>query len=207
MQIAIPKFPKSLSKFRLIDTPGPNFAGAKDHAKITMDTLDKVNGVIFVMNYSQHLTSDEICLFDDIYKTFNNDKVQKTILIAINRIDEMYASEDIKSYERIASYIHYRLMELGYENVLVLSVSAIQAVYTEKIRQLLTFECGTLIERLKKLKKKYRDTDSGTFISFVDKSITELEDFHGVEIDNVHELKKISRIDYLCHLIQWLFID
>ena len=42
-------------------------------------------------------------------------------------------------------------------------------------------------------------------ISFIKKSITNFEDFHGVEIDSVSELLRISRIYYLKHLIRWLF--
>lgn len=205
MQILIPKFPASLNQFRFIDTPGPNFAGSKEHAQVTKQAISKVDKAVFVMNYSQHLTQDEINLFDEVYKHFNNKNSKQTILVAVNRIDEMYAVPEVKSYERIADYLQKRLAALGYENILVVAVSALQAVYTRKIQQLLIFEEGTFYNRLKKLKAKYRGKDQATVISFINKSITNFEDFHGVEIDSVSELLKISRIYYLKHLIRWLF--
>ena len=205
MQILIPKFPASLNQFRFIDTPGPNFAGSKEHAQVTKQAISKVDKAVFVMNYSQHLTQDEINLFDEVYKHFNNKNSRQTILVAVNRIDEMYAVPEVKSYERIADYLQKRLTALGYENILVVAVSALQAVYTRKIQQLLIFEQGTLYDRLKKLKSKYRGKDQATVISFINKSITNFEDFHGVEIDSVAELLRISRIYYLKHLIRWLF--
>ena len=205
MQILIPKFPQSLKNFRFVDTPGPNFAGSKEHSKVTERAISEVDKVVFVMNYSQHLTQDEINLFDQVYKHFNNKNSNQTILVAVNRIDEMYAVPEVKSYERIADYLQKRLTALGYENILVVAVSALQAVYTRKIQQLLIFEQGTLYERLKKLKLKYRGKDQATVISFINKSITNFEDFHGVEIDSVSELLRISRIYYLKHLIRWLF--
>lgn len=205
MLISIPKFPRLLRYYRLIDTPGPNFAGSREHAEITEQAISTVDRVVFVMNYSQHLTQDEIELFDKVYKYFNNENSKQTILVAVNKIDEMYAVPEVKSYERIADYIQNRLLELGYENILVLTISAMQAVYTKKIKELLKYEQGTLSERLKILRKKYRGTNQATIISFINKTITDFEIYHDMEINSIFELRKISHIGYLKHLMRWLF--
>ena len=109
MIIALPNFPTFLNGSRLIDTPGSNFAAGKGHTDIIRKTLAEVPNVVFVMNYSQYLTQDELKLFDKIYKQFNRSKVHRPILIALNRVDEIFDSEESKSYERVADYIHYRL--------------------------------------------------------------------------------------------------
>ena len=214
MTIALPDFPAFLNGARLIDTPGSNFAAGKGHADIIRKTLAEVPNAVFVMNYSQYLTQDELKLFDKIYKQFNNAKVKRPILIALNRVDEIFDSEESKSYERVADYIHYRLTALGYENFLVIGVSAIQAVYFDEITRLIeppaTFferlinffkkffvKPLELNEQLKKLKTDLRGTDKIAIVVFVNNILTDFEDFHGITINHVRDLQKINRVNYL----------
>ena len=58
MKIFIPKFPEDLKDFTITDTPGPNFAAAKEHTAVTENTLKDIQHCIFVMNYSANLTND-----------------------------------------------------------------------------------------------------------------------------------------------------
>ena len=214
MTIALPDFPTFLNGSRLIDTPGSNFAAGKGHIDIIRKTLAEVPNAVFVMNYSQYLTQDELKLFDKIYKQFNSSKVHQPILIALNRVDEIFDSEESKSYERVADYIHYRLTALGYENFLVVGVSAIQAVYFDEItrlieppatffEQLINFfkkffvKTIPLNEQLKKLKTDLRGTDKISVVVFVNNILTDFEDFHGITINNVCDLQKINRVNYL----------
>lgn len=214
MTIALPDFPTFLNGSRLIDTPGSNFAAGKGHIDIIRKTLAEVPNAVFVMNYSQYLTQDELKLFDKIYKQFNSSKVHQPILIALNRVDEIFDSEESKSYERVADYIHYRLTALGYENFLVVGVSAIQAVYFDEItrlieppatffEQLINFfkkffvKTIPLNEQLKKLKTDLRGTDKISVVVFVNNILTDFEDFHGITINNVRDLQKINRVNYL----------
>lgn len=219
MTIRVPNFPTFLDNARLIDTPGSNFAAAKDHAEITQKTLSQVTHAIFVMNYSAHLTQDEIKLFDSVYNHFNNTEFQKPVLIAINRVDEIFSSPEIKSYERVADYIHYRLTALGYENFLVVSVSALQSVYFDSITKFITPAPCNFLERVKKffdpifskpvpldeqlkaLKDASRGTDKVSRLAFVSNTISDFEDFHGIEIIDARDLQKINRINYLKCLI------
>ena len=157
------------------------------------------------MNYSSHLTTDEIDLFSEVYETLNIEESPMPLIVAVNRIDEMYSAEVVKSYERIADYIKWRLNELGYENILVISTSAILAVYLEKVRKLLFEEYGELDERISKINKKYRGTENSTMINFVEKTLEEREDFHGMKITSIYDLKLMSRIPYLKHIIKFLF--
>ena len=220
MNIYIPNFPKYLNNFRLVDTPGSNFAVNSEHFSIAKKALSDVNCVIFVMNYSTHLTDDEIHLFDEIYKKHS----EQIILIAINHADEIYSSEEVKSYERIEDYIYNRLNSLGYDNFLVLSMSALQAVYINKIDQLLNPQCDSILtrfanyikklfnktppfdEQLQALKIKYRKTDNLTAISLVNNIMSDFEDFHNVKIATFDELKEVSRVEYLKNLLSLIGI-
>ena len=220
MQIFIPNFPEYLKNFRLIDTPASNFALNGENINIIKKIIPEVNFIIFVMNYSTHLTDDEISLFDEVYKTFNEKKSKHPILIAINHIDEIYASEEVKSYERLEDYIQKRLTSLGYDNFLVLGVSALQAVYCRQTAHLLmtgTFweKCRSFIQKLFKttpslneelqgLKDRYRKTDNLTGISFIINTILDFKDFHGITINDIKKLQETHRIEYLKHLIHYL---
>ncbi|MBQ9487429.1 MAG: dynamin family protein [Selenomonadaceae bacterium] len=113
MQVCIPNFPADLRDFIITDTPGPNFAASQEHTAVTENTLKDIQHAIFIMNYSAHLTDDEILLFDKVYKVLNNKRRHQTMIVAVNRIDEMYAADVIKSYERFADYILKRLNALG----------------------------------------------------------------------------------------------
>ena len=218
MTVTLPDFPAFLNGARLIDTPGSNFAASKGHADIIRKTLAEVPNAIFVMNYSQYLTQDELKLFDKLYKQFNSPKVKRPILIALNRVDEIFDSEESKSYERVADYIHYRLTALGYENFLVVGVSAIQAVYFDEITRLIESPANffeqlinffkkffvkplEISEQLKKLKTDLRGTDKIAVVVFVNNILTDFEDFHGIKIKNVRDLQKINRVNYLKFLL------
>ena len=206
MQVYLPKFPENLRDFVIVDTPGPNFAAAKEHTTVTQNTLKDMNHCIFVMNYSAHLTNDEIALFDSAYKALNNKRRHQTLIVAVNRIDEMYAADVIKSYERFADYIRHRLNALGYENIVVVSISAITAVYIEKIRELSgSDENLPLDNQLKNLRRKYKGTEQSTIISFVEKALDDVLDFHGMEIETLEDLKDTSRVGYLVKMSQSMF--
>ena len=203
MNIALPNFPPFLNGAQLIDTPGSNFAAAEGHAAVTQRALQEVSHAVFVMNYSQYLTQDEIALFDKVYKHFNNAQAHRTILIVINRVDEIFDSEESKSYERVEDYIHSRLTALGYKNFLVFGVSALQAVYFDIVTRLLEQKNfhGSADEQLKTLKREFRGTDKLAVIAFVINMLADFEDFHGIKIDSVRDLRKINRINYLTCLL------
>ena len=206
MKIYIPNFPEDLRDFTITDTPGPNFAVSKEHTAVTENTLTDIKHCVFIMNYSAHLTDDEIALFDKVYRVLNNKRRHQTIIVAVNRIDEMYAADVIKSYERFADYILRRLNALGYENIVVVSISAITSVYIEKIRQLISdADKNSLDRQLKNLRREYKGTDKATAVSFVEKSLETLSDFHGVEIENLNQLKKTSRVDYLIKVAESMY--
>ena len=203
MQVYIPGFPSNLRNFSIIDTPGPNLAASKNkaHEKITMEAMKEMQHAVFVMNYSSYLTDDEIKLFDRIYKFFNNKHCHQTIIVAVNRIDEMYGSDVIKSYERFADYVRVRLNKLGYDNIVVVGVSAITAVYTEKVRELMPQDIYDFRKCLEKLNRRYKGTDHATEVSFVNKAVRNIEDFHDLIINSLSELMATSRVDYLQHVI------
>ena len=128
------------------------------------------------------------------------------MIVAVNRIDEMYAAEVIKSYERFADYVRGRLNALGYDNIVVVSISALTAVYTDKIRRLMVDPIDAPLERqLKALRKQYKGTEHSTVVNFVEKALNDILDFHGVEIESLEALRRSSRVGYLMRMIESMY--
>lgn len=201
INITLPVFPEVLRSFIIIDTPGPNFAGAKVHYDITHSEIDRSDTYLFVMNYSAYLTDDEIKLFDAVYK-----QRKRTVIIALNKIDEMYSSEVVYSYERAADYVKSRLNALGYYDFIIVPVSALISIEAQKIsimiRQIAQrHKKVSLIRLIDHLKQKYKGTDTITMLSFVKNILQTKKDFHGLEIKTLMSLEETGRIKYLQSVI------
>ena len=199
---------EELTGFEIYDTPGPNFAGAgEEHEKIAENCIERADVCIFVMNYSAHLTMDEVDFLQKIHKFFKEKGKFYSLLIAVNRIDERYSAEVEKSVTRVVDYIRKRLGGLGYLNIVTFGTSALQSFYLEKIRQL----CGQAGESrelvitkdsVKNLKKSYRKWM--TQLSFIDTSLGYLEDFHGYEDPTNRELDRMSGIPQLRRYVRYI---
>lgn len=196
MHIKIAAFPEEMENFEVIDTPGPNFAAAYEHAQITYDSIEHADACIFVINYSSHLTHDEVELFDRVYQYFAKQDRLSSIIIAINQLDERYASEVDKASNRIIDYIKNKLNALGYENILVVGISALlyfNLIKAEKIaeKNKLTLSRNSL----QHLKQQYRRNPSiMSCLTFIDYSLENLEDFHGIKKPSVDMLYDASGI-------------
>ena len=152
-----------LSGYEIWDTPGPNFAGAgEEHKKIAEECIAAADVCIFVMSYSNHLTTNEVDFLNQIHEHFAaNDKFY-SLFITVNRIDERYAAEVEKSVNRILDYISGRLEDLNYKNIVIFGTSALQSFYLDKILTLMKDsdiefdEEETLEDMVKKFKRKNR---------------------------------------------------
>ena len=64
------------------------------------------------MNYSNHLTNDEVTFLKNIHSLFKENNKFYSLFITVNRIDERYAVNEEKSVDRILDYISTRLEDL-----------------------------------------------------------------------------------------------
>lgn len=196
-----------LTGFEIYDTPGPNFAGARvisedgveqgnEHEKIAVECIDKADVCIFVMNFATQLTNDEVNFLEKIRDSFARNNKFYSLFIALNRIDERYTSPDSKAILPIVDYIHNRLEQLNYKNLVVFATSALQDFYLGKVRSLLEQyykEEGKEQEAEVKLSdidysvfsrliKYYKKDDQRTQLTFIRTSLQNMED-----IDNYEE--------------------
>ncbi len=167
----------------IMDTPGPNYAGAgEEHARIASECIKEADICIFVMNYSNYLTHDEEKFLKEIRTYFEEQGKFYSFFVAINRIDERYAAEVEKSTTRVIDYIQGRLEALGYHGVLAFGTSALSFYYLQSARAIAQADCmdGVLVyDNIRALKKKHKE--EMTKLSFVAGMYDRLEDFHGIE--------------------------
>ena len=196
MSISISGFPKNLSPYRLIDTPGPNFAGSKEHSSITQKAISAVNFFIFVTHYSQEFTEDEENLLKSVFRQRQNNRSRSPVIVVINKVDKIYDDTDANSYERLADYVQKRITSMGFKNFLVIPVSALQEVYAKNFQKLLASDnfANALIESLQNLKSDDDNIESsgkkfipGILVDFASKL---LEKSTGNFIERLEKLKK-----------------
>ena len=196
---------EDFSGYEIWDTPGPNFAGAgREHHEIAENCIRLADVCIFVENYSNHLTDDEVKFLQQIHSTFRSNNKFYSLFVAVNRIDERDSADVEKSVSRLVDYIRSRLDALGYKNIVLFGTSALQSFYLDKVMELAgNIETDeNLIERvngLKKTHKKYM-----TQLRFVESSLENLRDFHNIDNPTESDLHIFSGMPQLERYLKYI---
>jgi hypothetical protein len=215
--------------FTVVDTPGPNYAGANNaqngenmHKKSAYQWIEKSDVVLFLVNYSNYLSSDEEQFFRDIKSQFEKFDKFYSLVVVVNKLDEMYMSEcENKSVVRFLDYIKCKLHDLGYKGFVVLGTSArtyFDAVKVSRIDSEVLQDIGEKVSidnlngdflrgRLKKLKRRFIGKNNMTILSFVDDQLEKLECFHGLEDASLDTLKIKSGIPKLKEYTSYVAIQ
>ncbi len=224
-----------LNGFEIYDTPGPNFAGARqissddgnriivnEHERIAEACIEQADVCIFVMNYSNYLTNDEVDFLEKIRDSFAKNNKFYSLFIALNRIDERFAAEEEKSVNRLLDYISSRLEGLQYSNIIVFGTSALQSFYISQLRNIVeqcrslnlistddelpdgaTFGEDTLSDLRRVFKKSNEGSEQGfsqvqkTYLNFVNHQLQNMEDFCGYNNPTDRDLEQMSGIPQL----------
>lgn len=202
-----------LTGYEVWDTPGPNVAFTDEHRKNAEACIREVDVCIFVMNYSNHLTNDEVTFLKNIHSFFKENNKFYSLFITVNRIDERYAVDEGKSVDRILDYISSRLAALKYENVVIFGTSALQSFYLDNVIDLIKTDRKEddedvdelpLIDEdsLRPLKKRHKN--ALTPIKFISDALGNLEYFHGIENATEKELYALSGVPQLWSYTQYI---
>ena len=204
-----------LNGYEVWDTPGPNVAFTNDHYENAKQCIRDADICIFVMNFSNHLTNDEIKFLSEVYETFKNENKFYSLFITVNRIDERYKDPETKSVPRILDYLSVRLEQLDppYKDIVLFGTSALQSFYVDGVIDLVKSdrrEDGEdenetpLIDEnsIRPLKRKHKD--NMTLIKTVGDFLGNLEDFHGIENPTEKELYALSGIPQLWQYTQYI---
>lgn len=229
MEIYYANSKNDFASFAVVDTPGPNYAGAINqnnganmHKKSAYQWIEKSDVVLFLVNYSNYLTLDEEEFFKDIKTQFEKHDKFYSLVVIVNKMDEMYMSEcENKSVVRFLDYIRCRLHEMGYKGFVVFGTSArtyFDALKVSKIddaeldnlsdeKEISKLRGEVLRARLKKIKRKYIGKPQMTVLSFVDDQLEKLECFHGMEDVGLDTLKEKSGIPKLMEYTSYIAIQ
>ena len=204
-----------LNGYEVWDTPGPNVAFTDEHQKNAEACIKEVDVCIFVMNYSNHLTNDEVTFLKNIHSFFKDNNKFYSLFITVNRIDERYAVNEEKSVDRILDYIGSRLEALTppYKNIVIFGTSALQSFYLDGVIDLIKADRREddkdenelpLIDAdsIKPLKRAHKD--SLTPIKFIGDALGNLEDFHGIKEPTEKELYALSGVPQLWSYTQYI---
>ena len=153
-----------------------------------------------MLNYSAHLSNDEAELLGEFFGKFSPPDESRLVVIALNRIDEMYAADVVKSYERAADYIASRVEALGWRTFVIVPVSALTGIYAKKVGGAVESVRGKLAERLEKID----DAGSENAAEFLSERVREKKRFYGAEVRTMLELGGMSRVEYFAHLVKSL---
>jgi len=177
---------RNLNNFTIIDTPGPNLAGS-NHREIAYKWIAAADVVVFVIDYSKYLTTDEENYLRDIKTFFDKYDKSHCLIVIVNKIDLMYASGENKSVVRFLDFLQYKLKELGYKGFVVFAASALQYFSAVKVPKLKDCEhlyeegSETLTRALRKCKSNYIGQKEMSIIRTLEDYIRDLEDYHGIE--------------------------
>lgn len=216
LQDMIIRYPcDDLNGYEIWDTPGPNVAFTKEHRANAEACIKEVDVCIFVMNYSNHLTNDEVNFLKDIHSAFKENNKFYSLFITVNRIDERYAVAEEKSVNRILDYIGGRLEKLDppYKNIVIFGTSALQSFYLDGVIDLVKAdrqedgedENSPIKKSLldsKKFKKRHKD--ELTQIKFIYDSLGNLEDFHDIDEPTEKELYALSGVPQLLKYTRYI---
>ena len=197
---------EEFSGYEVWDTPGPNFAGAgKEHHEIAESCIRSADVCIFVENYSNHLTDDEVKFLQQIHTTFKSNNKFYSLFVAVNRIDERYSAEVEKSVSRLVDYLRSRLEELGYKNIVLFGTSALQSFYLDKVLELAAENSDAgedLIDRINALKRTHKKFM--TQLRFVESSLQNLKDFHNIANPTELDLRIFSGVPQLERYLKYI---
>lgn len=219
----------SFAPYTVIDTPGSNYVAAMDkesgeniHKKLACTWILKSDVVLFLINYSSYLTIDEEEFIRNIKSQFEKFNKFYSLVIVINKLDEMYISEcENKSVVRFLDYIRCKLYDLGYKGFVVMGVSArsyfdlikVERIDSENLDSIgkkvpVRYLKGSdLRERLKKLKGKYIGKAEMSSLSFVDDQLEKLECFYGLKNYDLNTLREKSGIPTLKNYTSYIAVQ
>ncbi|MEQ8156421.1 MAG: dynamin family protein [Clostridiaceae bacterium] len=208
-----------ISSYTIIDTPGSNYIPGKSledgenmHKKLVYECIEKSDVVLFLINYSNYLTADEEKFFKDIKSQFEKLHKFYSLIIVVNKLDEMYTSEcENKSEVRFLDYIRYKLYELGYSGFVVIGTSARTYSDIIKVSRIDGDVAGSeennvpienlvgadLRARIKSLKRRFIGKNEMSSLAFIDGQLENIECFYGITDYSLEILRQKSGIPKL----------
>ena len=121
-------YPDELGSFTIYDTPGPDLAGQQKHKEYVKEYIPKADVAVFVIDYSKHFQEGEEELLKALREQYRDKNF--SLIILLNKIDLMFSNTNVdKNLIRAADFIYNKARELGFEDIMVIPISAMYSYY------------------------------------------------------------------------------
>jgi small GTP-binding protein len=197
MHIEYKKEKQSLNNFTIIDTPGPNLAGS-NHKEIAYKWIETADVIVFTIDYTKYLTTDEENYLRDIKTFFDKYDKSHSLIVIVNKIDLLYTSGEKNSVVRFLDFLQFKLKELGYKGFVIFAASALQYFSAVKVPKLQGCEhlhevkSEELMRKLRKCKSSYMGQKEMSLIRTLEDYIRDIEDYHGIKDACLYEVMEKS---------------
>ena len=184
--------------FILVDTPGPNYVASTSHKILTYKWIEKSDSIIFLIDYSKHLTDDEISFLKHIYSSFKSRRKLFSLIFTINKIDLIYEEEENKSIQRVIDFIKSRLKSLGFSENLTFATSARQYLEALKLKK---FMENNKIDDVYLALKEYKKVSKES-VKYLKGILSIYEDYLDMEDVDIDTILKGSFVPFLVNYTQ-----
>jgi len=187
--------------YKIIDTPGIDFAGA-NHRESGLKWIEEADIIFFLIDYGKYLTNDEENYLRQIKDHFEKNNKYHSLILVVNKTDSMFTSNEKKSVVRFLDYLRTKLNDLSYKNFVILGCSALtyfsanELSNIKELSELNNLEGDDLILFIRQNQEKYKKTSEYIKLSFTNDMLNNLSDFYGIDgtINTVKEYSKFPQL-------------
>lgn len=204
------KYPKRNLEYTIIDTPGPDLAGA-GHSEIAYRWIEEADAVIFAIDYSKYLTDGEERFLRDIKAKLQEKEKFHSLIIVVNKLDLRYTSNEKKSVVDFLDFLKGRLTSLGYADVPIMGITSLQYYSSIEVQKLLEknsfnftkdeYLTEDFFDHINDFKLSSADK---TYISFIEDSKQKLKRFHNKRKSTLNDLEYHSGMPSLIDRVRYI---
>ena len=204
------KYPKKNLEYTIIDTPGPDLAGA-GHSEIAYRWIEEADAVIFAIDYSKYLTDGEEKFLRDIKVKLQEKEKFHSLIIVVNKLDLRYTSNEKKSVVDFLDFLKGRLADLGYEDVPIMGITSLQYFSSLEVQNILEKKSynfnknDTLTEEFFDDLNDFKlSSAEKTCVNYIEESKGRLKRFHNKRKTTLNDLEYHSGMPSLMDRVNYI---
>lgn len=214
MQIYYPYKNYKQKKYRIYDTPGPDLASSKNseesHKEVYKKALLDSDVAVFVIDYSKYAQESEVKLFQEIKEQFfDKSSRNMSFICAVNKIDLVFNdAESEKMVIKIADFISEKFKSLGFQNFIVIPLSAMTYFYLEKLSSSFPDikEANNIRSKLIEIEGEISEDDESlrTYLTFIQNISNSIANLYGIRNLRYEDILNLSYFDYFESYIDYI---
>jgi len=204
------KYPKKDLEYTIIDTPGPDLAGA-GHREIAYRWIEEADAVIFAIDYSKYLTDGEEKFLRDIKAKLQEKEKFHSLIIVVNKLDLRYTSNEKKSVVDFLDFLKGRLSSLGYEDVPIMGITSLQYFSSLELQSIVENKSYNFTKDETLTEDFFDDINDfklssaeKTYVNYIEESKGRLKRFHNKRKSTLNDLEYHSGMPSLIDRVHYI---